>query len=41
FRNVKNCTAAFISNKQGIDGFITSALCCNMFRNEVTDEVYE
>ncbi|CAG8482191.1 31025_t:CDS:2 [Gigaspora margarita] len=46
FQNEKNCTAAFIGNKQGIDGFITSALCCardncNIFRNEDSDVVYE
>ncbi|KAF0545526.1 serine protease [Gigaspora margarita] len=44
FENQKNCTAAFIANKQGI-GFITSAQCCvknncNFFPNQSTDNVY-
>ncbi|RIB28169.1 hypothetical protein C2G38_1575679 [Gigaspora rosea] len=46
FENKKNCTAAFIGNKQGIDGFITSAQCCvrnncNFFPNQISDNVYE
>ncbi|CAG8730770.1 43556_t:CDS:2 [Gigaspora margarita] len=44
FENQKNCTAAFIANKQGI-GFITSAQCCvknncNFFPNQSADNVY-
>ncbi|KAF0507917.1 hypothetical protein F8M41_018873 [Gigaspora margarita] len=46
FENQKNCTAAFIGNKQGIDGFITSAQCCvrnncNFFPNQPSDNVFE
>jgi hypothetical protein len=43
--NTKKCTAAFIGDKQGIDGFITSAQCCarnncNLFPNQPLDNVY-
>ncbi|CAG8840517.1 32971_t:CDS:2, partial [Gigaspora margarita] len=46
FEYQKNCTAAFIGNKQGINGFITSAQCCfrnncNLFPNQPSDNVYE
>ncbi|RIB04767.1 hypothetical protein C2G38_2221443 [Gigaspora rosea] len=45
FEKQKNCTAAFLANKQGVDGFITSAQCCvrnncNFFPNQSADNVY-
>ncbi|CAG8830220.1 11116_t:CDS:1, partial [Racocetra persica] len=46
FESTKSCTAAFIGNKQGIDGLITSAQCCtrincNFFPNQHPDSVSE